>query len=124
MPLKERVALIKKIEEIRGSTVISFLTSLRQNVPAQIAEDSVRVFFDHLLLLPSRPVAKFDLLLCSNGGSGTVPWRLVSLFREFSKKFNVLIPYRSYSAATLIALGARNCYASVRGTRTDRSDGV
>jgi hypothetical protein len=106
MPLKERVALIKKIEEIRGSTVISFLTSLRQNVPAQIAEDSVRVFFDHLLLLPSRPVAKFDLFLCSNGGSGTVPWRLVSLFREFSKKFNVLIPYRSYSAATLIALGA------------------
>jgi len=52
MPLKERVALIKKIEEIRGSTVISFLTSLRQNVPAQIAEDSVRVFFDHLLHFP------------------------------------------------------------------------
>lgn len=102
----ERIALIKKIEELRGSTVLCFLTSLRQNVPAQIAEDSVRVFFDHLLLFPSKPVPKLDLFLCSNGGSGTVPWRIVSLFREYSKKFAVLIPYRSYSAATLIALGA------------------
>src|SRR5208282_5342608 len=66
MGLPERIGLIRKIEEIRGSTVICFLTSLRQNVPSAIADDSVRVFFDHLLLFP----------------------------------------YRSYSAATLIALGA------------------
>lgn len=100
------MALIKKIEEIRGSTVMCFLTSIRENVVSVIADDSVRVFFDHLLLLPSRPVPKLDLFLCSNGGSGTVPWRLVSLFREYAKSFNVLIPYRAYSAATLIALGA------------------
>jgi len=106
MGLPERIALIKKIEELRGSTVMCFLTGLQQNVPSQIADDSVRVIFDHLLLFPSRPVAKLDLFLCSNGGSGTVPWRLVSLFREFAKSFNVLIPYRAYSAATLIALGA------------------
>ena len=106
MALKERIALIKKIEELRGSTVLCFLTSIRENVMSVIADDSVRVFFDHLLLLPSRPVPKLDLFLCSNGGSGTVPWRLVSLFREFAKSFNVLIPYRAYSAATLIALGA------------------
>src|SRR5207245_1573237 len=86
--------------------VICFLTSLRPNVSSQIAEDSVRVFFDHLALLPARPVEKLDIFLCSNGGSGTVPWRLVSLFREFSTSFNVLIPYRAYSAASLIALGA------------------
>ena len=98
--------LIKRIEEIRGSKVICFLTSLRPNVPSQISDDSVRVFFDHLLLLEKRPVKKLDIFLCSNGGSGTVPWRLVSLFREFSKSFNVLIPYRAYSAASLIALGA------------------
>lgn len=106
MGFAERITLIKKIEELRGSAVLCFLTSLRQNVPAQISDDAVRVFFDHLLLLPSRPITKLDLFLCSNGGSGTVPWRLVSLFREYSRSFNVLIPYRSYSAATLIALGA------------------
>ncbi len=106
MGLTQRIALIRKIEELRGSTVMCFLTSVRENVMSVIADDSVRVFFDHLLLLPSRPISKLDIFLCSNGGSGTVPWRLVSLFREYAKSFNVLIPYRAYSAATLIALGA------------------
>ena len=106
MGLNERVALIKKIEQLRGSSVISFLTSLRPNVPGAISDDAVRVFFDHLVKLPKRPVKQLDIFLCSNGGSGTVPWRLVSLFREFATKFAVLIPYRAYSAASLIALGA------------------
>lgn len=104
---KERLDLIKKIEDIRGSKVICYLTSLRSNVSgAQMADDAVRVIFDHLLLLQSRPIEKVDLFLCSNGGSTTVPWRLVSLLREFAKSFNVIIPYRAYSAATLLALGA------------------
>jgi hypothetical protein len=103
---QKRQALIRRIEDIRGSSVICYLTSFRQNAGGQIAEDAVRVFFDHLLKLPSRPVAKLDVFLCSNGGASTVPWRLVSLFREFAQSFNVLIPYRAYSAATLIALGA------------------
>jgi hypothetical protein len=106
MANSDRTNLIKKIQEMRQSHLICFLTSLRPNVPAQIADDSVRVFFDHLLRLPSRPLEKLDIFLCSNGGDGTVPWRLVSLFREFSKSFNVLIPYRAYSAASLLALGA------------------
>jgi hypothetical protein len=72
MGLTERVSLIRKIEELRGSTVMCFLTSLRQNVPAQISDDAVRVFYDHLLLLPSRPVPKLDLFLCSNGGWHTL----------------------------------------------------
>ncbi len=106
MPLENRIALVKKIEQVRGSHLLCLLTSLRQGVPSQIADDAVRVFFDHLLLLPSRPVEKLDLFLCSNGGVGTVPWRLVALFREFAKSFNVLVPYRAYSAASLLALGA------------------
>jgi hypothetical protein len=106
MPLQERVKLIEKIEAIRGSKVICFLTSLRQNVPGMIADDMVRKFFDQLILLPNRPIPKLDIFLCSNGGSSTVPWRLVALLREFSTSFSVLIPYRAYSAASLIALGA------------------
>lgn len=106
MARENRVRLIKRIEELRGSTVICFLTSLRQGVAGIIADDSVRAFFEHLQLLPSRPIEKMDIFLCSNGGSGTVPWRLVALYREFSKSFNVIIPYRAYSAASLIALGA------------------
>ncbi len=106
MALTDRLKLLKQIETVRGSSVICFLTSLRPNVAGIISEDSVRVFFEHLLLLPSKPIEKLDIFLCSNGGSGTVPWRLVAIFREFAKSFCVLIPYRAYSAASLLALGA------------------
>lgn len=106
MAFSDRIKFIARLGELRGSSVICYLTSLRPNIAAQMSEDAVRVFFDHLGLLPARPVDKLDIYLCSNGGSGTVPWRLVSLFREFARSFSVIIPYRAYSAASLLALGA------------------
>jgi hypothetical protein len=72
----------------------------------QIAQDNVRVFFEHLLLLPERPVKRLDIFLCSNGGDSVVPWRLISLLREYAEQIGVLIPSRAYSAATMLALGA------------------
>jgi hypothetical protein len=88
------------------SKITCYLTSLRPNLESVMAEDAVRILFDHLLLLPTRPIEKLDVFLCSNGGSGVLPWRIVSLFREFAKSIGVLIPYRAYSAATMVALGA------------------
>jgi hypothetical protein len=106
MSYEKRAKLIAKIEEMRGSKVICYLTSLRPGIPAQIADDQVRVIYDHLLALPTRPEKKIDIFLVSNGGSGAVPWRLTALLREFAEQFGVLIPYRAYSAATMLALGA------------------
>src|SRR5689334_20916359 len=106
MPQTDRLALMNRIGELRGSSVICYLTSLRPNVAGVIAGDQVRVFFDHLMRLPSRPVKKLDIFLVSNGGDSVVPWRMVALFREFAEHVAVLIPYRAYSAATLLSLGA------------------
>ena len=109
MPYKDRLKIIQNIEEIRESKIICLLTSLRPNLPAQMAEDQVRQIYDHLLLLRGEQVEKMpkiDIFLVSNGGSGTVPWRIVSLLREFAERFGVLIPYRAYSAASLLALGS------------------
>jgi hypothetical protein len=106
MAYADRLPLIAEIERLRNSKVITYLTSIRQNSVAQMADDAIREVFDHLLLLPTRPVPQLDIFLCSNGGSGTVPWRLVSLFREFANKIAVLVPYKAYSAATMLALGA------------------
>jgi hypothetical protein len=61
---------------------------------------------DHLRKLPSAGIGKLDLFLVSNGGDGIVPWRLVPLFKEYAEHFSVLIPFRAYSAATIMALGA------------------
>jgi hypothetical protein len=96
----KRRKLIARIEALRGSKLIPFLTSVRPNINAQISQDCVRAIFDHLQLLPERPVEKLHVFLVSNGGDGTVSWRLTALFREFAKSFNVIIPYRAYSAAT------------------------
>lgn len=106
MGFSDRIPIIKKLEKLRQSTVVCYLTSVRPNLNAAMSEDAVRVFFDHLQLLPRRRIKKLDIFLCSNGGSGTVPWRLISLFREYAESVGVLIPYRAYSAASLLALGA------------------
>jgi serine dehydrogenase proteinase len=105
MGFEQRRALIRKIEELRGSKVICYLTSLRFGQNAQISDDHVRVFFDQLRLLPNRK-AKLDIFLCSDGGTATVPWRLIPTCREFAEEIGVLVPFRAYSAATQIALGA------------------
>jgi hypothetical protein len=59
-----------------------------------------------MLQLRERPVKKLDIFLVSNGGDSVVPWRLVALLREYATTLGVLIPFRAYSAATLLALGA------------------
>jgi hypothetical protein len=78
-----------------------------------MSEDAVRVFFDHLLLLEERPVGKLDIFLCSNGGSGALPWRLVSLFREFAQSIGILIPFRAKTSGLVPRAHSR----SIRQTR-------
>jgi ClpP class serine protease len=106
MAFVDRLQLIKKIEEMRGSRVICYLTSLRPGVPAAMEEDASRELFDHLLAIPGRPIKKLDLFLCSNGGDSSLPWRLVPVIRQYAEQFAVLIPYHAYSAATILCLGA------------------
>ena len=72
-----------------------------------MAMDCVRLVYEHLILFGGdKNTQKIDLFIHSNGGDGIVPWRLVTLIREFTKAFSVLVPHRAFSAATLTALGA------------------
>lgn len=99
--------LIQEIEQKRGSRVIVYFTGDRHPFGARIAEDAVRPLYDHLLDLKFEGEnRKIDLFLYSRGGDVGVPWRIVSMIREFCDEFNVLIPYRAQSAATLLSLGA------------------
>src|SRR6266404_659450 len=102
-----RVSLLKEIEKERSTCVITYITSTRSNLEVQMAMDAIRKVYDHLEAVanPKKKVA-VDLFLHSNGGDGTVPWRLVTLIREYATKFSVLVPYKAFSAATLTALGA------------------
>ena len=105
---RKQKQLIKKIEEARESRLLVYVTGDRQPFGARIAEDAVRPVYDHLLVLeklkPKRK--KLDLFLYSRGGDVSIPWRLVTMFRHLFGEFNVIIPYKSHSAATMISLGA------------------
>ena len=79
------------------------IVSTRPNTSFQIADDAVRIIYEHL-----GKAKKVDLILHSFGGVGTTPWKLVNLIREYVEEFDVIVPYKAYSAATMIALGADN----------------
>lgn len=101
----ERKDIIKKIEELRGSKVITYATSDRQGpVNARVAMDIIPIISAQLRKIGK--TEKIDLVLYSAGGDTMVPWRLVSMIREYCDKFSVIVPYKAHSAATMIALGA------------------
>ena len=103
-------SFITNLEKSRESKVIVYCTGDRQPLgAARIAEDAVRPLYDHLVNLDfESEKKKIDLYIYSRGGDVSVPWRIASMFREFCDEFNILIPYKAHSAATLLSLGADN----------------
>jgi hypothetical protein len=105
MGLNQRAVLYKKLEAKRQRPLIVYVTSARRQAEAQIASDAISEIVAQLQSLP-QDATELDLYLVSNGGDGTVAWRIVSLIRERVRRFSVLVPQAAFSAATLIALGA------------------
>ena len=98
-------SLIQQIEKARNSRVITYLTSDRPGpINARVAMDIIPIISKQLQTIGK--TQNIDLFLYSAGGDTMVPWRLVSMIREYCDKFSVLIPYKAHSAATMIALGA------------------
>src|SRR5579863_6404227 len=107
MSRASRRGLIEQLQTARGDRlVIAYVTSTRPGHEIQIADDAFRIIFDHLEAAKAQAKAGVDLFIHSNGGSGTAPWRIVSLIRQYTDNVTVLVPHHAFSAATLIALGA------------------
>jgi hypothetical protein len=99
-----RQDFIQKIEQLRKSKVICYLTGDRPQFPTKVGEDVVPILYRHLEQIGEQE--NIDLFLYTRGGDMVVPIRIVKLIRNYCKKFSVLIPYRCHSAGTLICLGA------------------
>ena len=101
----DKTQLISQIQGLRRSRVVTYLTSDRQGpINARVAMDIIPVISKQLRIIGK--TENIDLFLYSAGGDTMVPWRLVSMIREYCDKFSVLVPYKAHSAATMIALGA------------------
>ena len=110
---RKRHSLIAAIEAERRSKVITYFLGDRQNAGAAVAEDAVRPLYDHIKSVGNSE--KIDLFLYTLGGAMEVPWRIVTMIREFADEFAVLVPYKSLSAGTLIALGADEIVMGPKG---------
>lgn len=104
----ERQAAVEELQVKRGgTTVLTYVTSTRQGAEAQMGMDAIAPIYKHLQRLTTTPEeTRLDLFIHSNGGNGVVPWRIVTLLREYCSQLTVLVPYAAFSAATLTALGA------------------
>lgn len=101
---QDRIPLIENIEKNLDTSLICYITGDRENLNTRIAPDITRVIYRHLETMG--PQEKISLFLYTRGGDVLTPWRLVNLLREYCKHLSILVPFRAYSAGTLICLGA------------------
>ncbi|UNC91932.1 SDH family Clp fold serine proteinase [Candidatus Contubernalis alkaliaceticus] len=104
MERSNRINLINQIQEELNASIICYVTGDRENLSTRIAPDVIRIFYQHLEKLKHQK--NLCLFLYTRGGDVLTPWRLVNLIREYCSHFSVLLPFRGYSAGTLICLGA------------------
>lgn len=90
---------VQKLQEVMGYPVVSYFIE-----NAAIADEQVLHLYEHLRRIGHQE--RIGLWINSRGGATEVPWKVVSLFREYADAFTVLVPYRAHSSATLICLGA------------------
>ena len=106
MARDQRRDIIKAIEDERQTRVICYITGDRRGLETKIASDIFPILYHHLL--DFKQVEPIDLYIYTIGGDSIAGWGLVNLIREFSKTLNVIIPFKSLSCGTLIALGANS----------------
>ena len=109
MAKEERYEIMRSIETEIGMHLISYVMLTRPNLTTPMAMDSIRFIYEHLRKIETpKESTKIALFIHSNGGDGIVPWKLVTLIREYCSEFHVIIPHCAFSAATLTALGANS----------------
>ena len=104
MAKERRLELISEIEKIRKSKVVCYLTGDRRGFETRIHPEVHTMLYDHLQKISHAET--IDLYLYSTGGVTMAAWSIVNLIREFCNKMSVIIPFKAFSTATLISLGA------------------
>lgn len=99
-----RLKLYNQLEEQRNSKLLVYVTSTRQGLETQIANDILPKFSEHLDSIGD--TQKISLFLYTNGGNTLTAWSLVNLIRSFCEELEVIIPSNCFSSGTLISLGA------------------
>ncbi len=95
---EERVCLIERLEQLRGSKVLVYFsyTQLNDNILVPLYKQLKEI--GH--------TKKIDLVLHSYDGVVDTSYKVVMLIREFCEEFAVIVPTVAKSAASMLVLGA------------------
>jgi hypothetical protein len=110
----DRLNNYKKLEELRGSKLLVYVTGDRPGLETQIHTEILDYFGDHLdtFNLPN----KISLYLYSRGGDTLAGWSIVNLIRHFCDDFEVIVPSKAQSTATLISISANKIVMTKQAT--------
>jgi hypothetical protein len=112
--LKDRLDNYKKLEEMRNSKLLVYVTSDRRGLETTVATDILAPFSKQLDKIGD--VDKISLFLYTRGGATLAAWSLVNLIRSFCKDLEIIVPYNCHSAGTLICLGANRIVMTKQAT--------
>jgi hypothetical protein len=110
----DRVACYKELEELRRSKLLVYITGDRPGMETQIQHEVLDYFSEHLDTFASPK--KISLYLYSTGGDILAGWSIVNLIRQYCDEFEVIVPSKARSTATLITLGADRIIMTKKAT--------
>jgi hypothetical protein len=87
---------LARLELLRGAPVILYA--------GMINSDTVQILYE--CLRNTGATERLHLVLSTPGGSVTVARQIALLLREFTTQLTILVPYRAWSAGTLLCLSA------------------
>lgn len=99
--LRERLALL---ETVRESRVILYHLQGQKQAPKAMEDADVLPLYQVLRQMGS--TERLDLVLYASGGSIVIAHRIAQLLRAHASQFNILVPYKARSSATLLCLAA------------------
>lgn len=113
MSRDNRIKLLTELERKLDSKVIAIITGDRGKFAISLASDILHLLHEFLRI--PKENKNLSIFLYSRGGDTVAALSIVSLIREHYKEFQVLVPFRAHSAATMIALGANSIYLCKSG---------
>jgi len=111
---EDRKHLYAEIESERNSKVLVYVTGDRRGMETQMHTEVIDQLVDHLDRFGNPH--RITLILHSRGGSTSAGWSIANLIRSFCKDFEVIVPARAHSAATLLCLGADRIFMTKQAT--------
>lgn len=109
-----RIELYTQLEKALETKLITYITSDRKGFEAQISQDAIDIFINHLDRIGV--TQKISLYLYTRGGDTAAAWNIINLLRQYCDELQVIIPHKAHSAGTLISIGANSIIMTKQAT--------